>query len=75
MKPALADVPTANPKIGTNMLDDWSDDLTEDDIEAILEKFVTMGMATRTEFENGDIGYQITDLGIAVHESYSVVKN
>lgn len=57
------------------IMDEEPEEISSEDIEAILEKFVSLGMATKVILENGEVEYQVTDIGIAVYESQNAVKN
>ena len=45
------------------------DNVTLEDIEEILERFVQFGLAESVVMEGGEIGYKITEIGAAVYES------
>jgi hypothetical protein len=47
------------------------EDMTLEDIEEILERFVQLGLAEAVICEDGEVGYQITEMGAALYESQS----
>ena len=52
-------------------MDEEPVELTLEDIEAILERFVHLGLAEAILGEDGEVGYKITEMGAAVYESQS----
>jgi hypothetical protein len=43
--------------------------MTLEDVEAILERFVQLGLAEAVVMEDGEVGYRVTELGLAMHEA------
>jgi hypothetical protein len=50
-------------------MDEEPMEMTLEDIEAILELFVQLGLAEAVIGEGGEVGYRITEMGAAVYES------
>ena len=51
--------------------DEEPEEMSLEDIEEILERFVQLGLAEAVICEDGEVGYQITELGAALYESQS----